>query len=186
MRKIIKDTKRHAGFTLVELLLVMAIMLIFFGFVFSTFYLVNSSHAKVVVVNDVKDFTALHMEAITKLIVNADHVVISSDKVTVAAGHTNIYHMNNILNYNNGSGETPAFTYNQYTVAGGGVKWDIFSTFTKSGNMVVIQLDVFDNASSSMTPYYTLTRTVFFPNITKESMIEGGSGDVISYKNFDV
>lgn len=184
MKKIIKNTKRRIGFTLVELLLVMALMLIFFGFIFSTFYLVNSSHANVVVINDAKDFAALNMDAVTTLIANAEHIVISDSKNQDIADHTDVYYTDSKLYYKFASTEKLAFTYDQHTIADGNDKWKITSTFTKSGTMLIVRLDVVDNASSDTSAYYSLSRTVYLPNITKSEKIEGYSGSVVTFKNF--
>lgn len=183
MRKLAKIIRNRVGFTLVELMLVMALMLIFIGFVFSTFYLVNSSHANVVVINDAKDFASLNMDAISKLVINADKVIISGTAVP-SAGQTSVYFTNSVLFYSNTSGATQAFTYNQYTVAGGSDKWQILSTFTKKGTLLTVQLNVYDNATSPKQLYYTLTRDIYLPNIVKADQITGSSGTVVTYENF--
>ena len=183
MCKITKNMTIRRGFTLIEMLLVLAIMMLFVGFVFSTFYLVNSSHANVVVINDAKDFAALNMEAVSKLVVNAEFVVISNNSSTIA-GYTNIYYTGNALYRKNSIiGEKLVFSYADYKVSGGGNKWRIQPTFTASGTMLIIKLDIYDNASGSSTPYYTLTRTVLLPNILKSTQFTGSSGSVITFKD---
>jgi len=176
MRKIAKKMTKRRGFTLIEILLVLAIMVMFISIIFSTFYLVNASHANVVVINDARDFAALNMEAISKLVVNAEYVVLSSDSNTNKIGYTNIYYnidagptYNDLYIKNTGVVGSPVFSYADYKVSGGGNKWRIQPTFTPSGTMLTIKLEVFDNASGSATPYYTLTRTVLLPNVLKSS-----------------
>lgn len=185
MCKITKSMTKRRGFTLIEILLVLAIMMMFVGIVFSTFYLVNSSHANVVVINDAKDFAALNMEAISKLVVNAEFVELS-DENSINDDYTNIYYIGNAL-YRKSTeigDNSLVFSYADYKVSGGGNKWRIQPTFTVSGTMLNIKLEVYDNASVSTLPYYTLTRTVLLPNVLKSDQFTEISGSsVIKFKD---
>lgn len=185
MCKITKNMTKRRGFTLIEILLVLAIMMMFVGFVFSTFYLVNSSHANVVVINDAKDFAALNMQAISKLVVNADHIILSDNPSNNDLQYNIYYNINELyLRENAGGTSSKVFEYEQYKVTGGADKWQIVPTFTKSGAMLIIRLQIIDSANTA-TPYYTLTRTLYLPNIARASDIVNDSGSlVITFKNF--
>lgn len=175
MSKIRMKFVSRRAFTLIELLLAIAITLIFVSLVFSTFYIVNSSHAKVVVLNDAKDYASLNMDAISNLMINSDKIILSNSQIHTAdeINYTSIYYdsaTSSILNYSSTSGSAVAFSYDQYTISGGTVKWKVSPTFSKANaHSVKIILDIFDNATNEL--YYSLTRTVYLPNIDKGSAI---------------
>lgn len=195
MRKVSKR-KSHArcGFTLLEIVLVMAILLIFISVVYSTFYIVNASHANVAVINDAKDFAALNMQAIENLTVNANSIKITNDPALVAgdAGYTAIYFVTDaatkesILYYHkDGSSVTRAFDLSQYTIQGGTKKkWSVNATFTNPSKqgVITVKLDIIDNSTGDV--YYTLQKDLLFLNVKSNTDINGTSGSVIKIKSY--
>ncbi len=195
MRKVSK-TKSHvrSGFTLLEIVLVMAILLIFISVVYSTFYIVNASHANVAVINDAKDFASINMQAIVNLTVNANSVKISNDPNLIAgdAGYTAIYFVTDattkesVLYYHkDGSAVTKAFDLSQYTINGGAKnKWSVQATFTnpsKTG-IITVKLDIIDNSTGNV--YYTLQKDLLLLNVKTNTDITGTSGSVIKIKTY--
>lgn len=159
------------AFTLIEMVLAMAITLIFVGLIFSTFYIVNSSHARVAVMNDARDFASLNMTAIENLTVNSDLIIISDSPVFSydSDEYISIYYDNTgsgILYFAKAASSSPAFAYDQYKLSNGKVKWSVDASFEKdSKQSVLVTLDIIDNATGNV--YYTLTKTLFLPNVTK-------------------
>ena len=195
MRKVNK-MKNHvrSGFTLLEIVLTLAILLILLSVVFSTFYIVNASHANIAVINDAKDFASINMQAIENLTVNANSIRISSDPTLVAgdAEYAAIYFVTDpttkesILYYHkDGSAAKRAFDLTQYTIDGGAKKkWSVQATFTnpsKTG-IVTVKLDIIDNSTG--TVYYTLQKDLLFLNAKTNTAITGTSGSVLKIKTY--
>ena len=195
MRKVNK-MKNHvrSGFTLLEIVLTLAILLILLSVVFSTFYIVNASHANIAVINDAKDFAAINMQAIENLTVNANSIKISSDPTLVAgdAEYAAIYFVTDpttkesILYYHkDGSAAKRAFDLTQYTIDGGAKKkWSVQATFTNPSKkgIVTVKLDIIDNSTG--TVYYTLQKDLLFLNAKSNTDITGTSGSVIKIKAY--
>lgn len=196
MRKVTK-WKIHvrSGFTLLEIVLVMAILLIFLSVIYSTFYLVNASHAKIAVINDAKDFAALNMQAIENLATNANSVKITSTSALGAgdSGYTAVYFVTNattmesaLYYHKDGSTETKAFNLSQYTIDGGAKKkWSVQATFTNpsKAGIITVKLDIIDNSTG--TVFYTLQKDLLFLNVKSNSDISGdASGSVIKFKSY--
>ena len=193
MRKI-NTCKSKRGFTLVELVLVMAITLIFVTIGFAVFSIVNTSHARVAVLNDAKDFAALNMQAIENLTADASEIELLSSPVS-QAGCISVYFTKNastkesVLWYLTDSGSAVrAFDYGQYFINGNTTrKWSILTSqpiFTTTGTtgIIHVKLQVVDNASGNV--YYTLSKDLIFLNITTADAVTGSSGTVIKVKNY--
>jgi len=175
MKKIFRGVQkdpRKKGFTLLELMIVMAIMLLFITFIFGTFYIVNASHARVAVLDDAKELAALDMNAIENLIINGNDIEISDDP-TARLGYTVITFNSSSnpgqLTYNNNGTDILALgPFQQYTIktsSGGSIdKWAVTAKFDKTmGNAVDVTVTLTDN--STHTPYYRLTKTIFLLNV---------------------
>jgi len=196
MRKISKKRSHvRSGFTLLEIVLTMAILLIFLSVIYSTFYIINASHAKIAVINDAKDFAAINMQAIENLTINANTVKISSTSALGAgdAGCTAIYYVTDattkesVLYYHkDGFLETKAFSLSQYTInKGANKKWSVRATFTNPSQKGVINvtLEIIDNSTGSV--YYTLSKNLLFLNVKASSDISGDtSGLVLKIKSY--
>lgn len=174
MHKIAKNSTKKSGFTLIEIVLVMAILVILLSVVYATFYIINSSHARVAVMNDAKDYAYLNMAAIENLVTNANGIILTTTatKYPLAGevGYTSLYFNNGALMSATSSTATAiVFTYPQYTVnTSGGVvsKWGIVSTYTRNADGTLkVKLEIMDNAVSPATVYYTLEKDLILLNI---------------------
>jgi len=175
MRKISKNSCSKRAFTLIEMMLAIAISMLFVTLIFATFYIVNSSHAKVAVINDAKDFASLNMNAISNMIINSDFILLSNVSIPsdVNRNYLSVFYdssTSSVLWYRTANNSGVAFTYDQYTVTGGTVKWKISPSFSKdSAHSVKVNLDIIDNSTG--TVYYTLTKTIFLANVINDTGI---------------
>jgi len=186
--------QKRSGFTLIELVLVMGITVIFLAITFAVFSIVNTSHAKVAVQNDVKDFADLNMQAIEKLTADANVIILSNSAAFISGetGYTSLYFKTDATTKESalyycvdGSTEQKAFTWDQYTIKNGTQKkWSVVPLFTKSATagIVHVKLQIIDNSSN--TVYYTLEKDVIFLNIDNTSFVTNASGTVLKFKNF--
>lgn len=170
--------RRKKGFTLLELVLAMAIMLIVIPFVFGTFYIINVSHANVTLINDAKDYAALNGRAIENILINSKAVNVSSS-TSSEAGYTVLsFNADGVLLLNG----NPPFTYDQYTVEDGTQKWILAVTFlldpgTKSINYTI---QVKDNTKTGKPVKYTLSSSVYLPSAQADLLV-GSSGTVVKF-----
>ena len=192
MRKMNKKATRigrfSRGFTLLEIMLVMSIIVIFSSIIYATFYIVNTSYARVAVLNDAKDFAAMNMQAIEANLVNANFVLLSDSPSLSQATTDHLLVVDATgLKLNNASGSHVVLPYSKYKVSKGNVnidKWTLSTTYTKSGTSILITISVMDNAKPAAPAFYTLTKTIFLPNITVANITGNASGTCIYYKNF--
>lgn len=194
MRKISKNSCSKRAFTLIEMMLAIAISMLFVTLIFATFYIVNSSHAKVAVINDAKDFASLNMNAISNMIINSDYILLSNVSISSDPSDVNIHYLSvfydlstNKLSRGTTANPTVVFAYDQYKVTSGTVKWKIIPTFSiDSAHSVKVNLDIIDNSTETVTPYYTLTKTIFLANVPLLGMtLSNGNYKVINYHNPD-
>ena len=187
-----------AGFTLIELVLVMAITLILASIFFAVFSIINTSHANIAMKNDAKDYAELNMEAISNLLINSDKIKLCNTPALQTGtdnAYTNSIYFDSVSGsgnysgklYNDILGATPysdanlAFSYYQYTVGSASKnKWYIVATFTINStvSLVDVTLAVMDNAKPSAAPYTTLHKSIYLPNITSH---EGTTGNVLKF-----
>ncbi len=188
MRRTRSYQSKKPGFTLLEIVLVMAILVFMIGTFFAVFNIIQVSHAKVAVMNDAKDYVELNMEAITNLIVNSSKITFCTNptwNVGVDDPNSKSLYYDSLsggksgLLYFLGKGELPTdpiFTYDQYKIGNGKNKWYIKPTFSldttnPTNKMVKVKLDLYDNSSSSTSPYWTLTRSIYVPNLASTSNV---------------
>lgn len=192
------STTAKEGFTLIELVLVMAITLILASIFFAVFSIVNTSHANIAMKNDAKDYAELNMEAISNILVNSDKIKFTGTPA-LQTGTDNDYSNSLYFDsasgsgnysgklYNDTWGDTPyadanlLFSYYQYTVGSTAKnKWYIVATFSLNADvsLVDVTLAVMDNAKPSAAPYTTLHKSIYLPNITSH---EGTTGSVIKF-----
>lgn len=189
------NCKSTHGFTLIELVLVMAITTIFVVIVFAVFSIVNTSHARVAVLNDAKDYAALNMQAIENLTADAIEVELLTVVPVSQAGCISVYFTKgatskeSVLWYIDDIGEHRAFDYGQYSINSDVRKWSILTlttqpifTTTSTQGVVHVNLQVVDNSTDKVC--YTLSKDLIFLNIKSATSIKNPSGTVIKVKNF--
>lgn len=193
MHKKVKNSTNQHGFTLIEIVLVMAILLILLSIVYATFLIVNNSHAQVAVINDAKDFAYMNMAVIENEIVNANGIILSTtaNKFPLEEpGYTSLYFDNGVLMRATSSSSTASvFTYPQFTVStasGPKPKWGVTATYSKNmDNTLKVNLKIIDNATGTESGYYTLEKDIILLNINDSTKIYGASGSVVKYINFE-
>lgn len=172
------NNKKTKGFTLLELVLAMAIMLIVVPFIFGTFYIINVSHANVTLINDAKDYAALNGRAIENILINAQAVTVSSSS-SPAAGYS-------VLSFNTDGtmllNGTAPFTYDHYKVEDGTQKWLLAVTFTLEPGTKTINytIQVKDNSKAGKPVKYTLNSSVYLPSAQTDLLV-GTTGTVVKY-----
>ena len=189
MRQV--STKTKLGFTLIEILIAMAIMVVMMTIVWGTFLIINSSHANVVVVNDAKDYAELNMTGIANMLANADKVKAASyPNITINAtdageGYTKSAYFDptsSDLMYYDGVTLKTGIHLDQFTVKDSSTgtsknKWVIKPSYQINNSTITVTLQIYDNSDNTL--YYTLTRTIFMPNVKDTST---GSGDVLKIR----
>ena len=176
MRKVVKTNSKKA-FTLVEVMLALAIMLIAIGVFFATIVLVVRSHTNVSAINDMVDFAMLNARAFENAACNARTVGEGDQEISV-----------------NGDGKlalngTPLFDLTQYQVVPTGDKWNVdFTCSIKDGGLVEYTITVSDSRSSTETPAgvlhvdsYQHNGAVYVPH--PEKVVTTGSSNVFVFGN---
>jgi len=178
MQAIIAHNKKNKGFTLLELVLAMAIMLIVVPFMFGTFYIINVSHANVTLINDAKDYAALNGRAIENLLINAKAVSVSSSSSPEAGYKVLSFTSDGTLLLNG----TAAFTYDHYKVKDGTQKWTLAVTFTLDAGSKTINytIQVKDNSKVGKPVKYTLNSSVYMPSAQVDLLL-GSTGTVVKF-----
>lgn len=190
MHKKDKNSTNQHGFTLIEIVLVMAILLILVSVVYATFLIVNNSHAQVAVINDAKDYAYLNMAYIENDITNANGIILSNTNSLVAGetGYTSLYYDNGILMRATSASTAALFSYPQYSVttaSGSKPKWGVTASYTRNADKTLkVNLEIVDNATSPASVYYTLEKDIILLNIKDSANIKGSSGSVVKYINF--
>lgn len=170
--------RKNKGFTLLELVLAMAIMLIVIPFVFGTFYIINVSHANVTLINDAKDYAALNSRAIENILINSKAVTVTSSSTPQAGFSVLSVDATDGRMLLNGS---EAFTFDHYQV-NGKQKWLLRVTFNLEAGSKTLNytIEVLDNAKASKPTKYTLTSSVYLPSAQPDLLI-GSSGSVVKF-----
>lgn len=167
MRKVCK-TKR--AFTLVEVMLAVAIIALTAGIFFSLILVVMKSHVNVVTTNDVADFALLNARALENTVVNAKTIGEGSNKISVQGNKL----------CKNG---TPLFDLDQYKVEPGDQdKWQMtFNYEINENGLCTYSINLKDNSSTAvegLNKYnYTYNGSVYVPHAT----VTESSGSTLCY-----
>ncbi len=175
------------AFTLLEIILAMAIMVIVIPLVFGTFYLIQVSHAKVAILNDAKDYASLNSMAINNLLTNSSAARASGsvDASYVASLYADA---NGDVYIRHSGSTTEVYDYPHYKLADGTQKWKLELSFQVNAlsKTVTYTIDVYDNSNpSATTPYYSLQSSVFLPNGNRNEteQLESSTGTYINFSN---
>ncbi len=148
MLKINKKKASHTskvGFTLLEMVLVMAIMLICFTYLVSTFQIVTKSHTSVAMINDMHDFASMNLKAIANCLCNATDFSVSDHTIAVGGmGDCVEYDSNNLLP-----------SYNQYKGNQNGHRWRVVLSFTthSSTKIVDVEINLYDTMEGNVRAF---------------------------------
>jgi type II secretory pathway pseudopilin PulG len=168
MIRVNKNKKnRKVGFTLLEMVLVIAIMMMMSFYLYSTFRTVNYSHLKVAVVNDMHDYASLTLKAIQNHLCNATSVGAGSDVTLDPNGEYVMI---------NGTNALPGFT--QYHTGGGKAKWGLTLKITThpASKTVRVVLEMKDNAYPSSGIAYTDEVVVYCPSCASMEELSDAAG----------
>ena len=150
--------KSKKGFTLLEVMLAVAIMAMCAGIFFSLILVVVKSHTNVVAANDMEDYAILNARAFENSIINCQKVNVSE------TGSKTIRIFKNKLVKNN----SPLFNLQQYNIVPSGDKWKVeFKCRVSSDGTVDYVFTLTDNAGAmqGINNYtYTYENTVYVPH----------------------
>lgn len=186
-KKTRRSISSRKAFTLIEIILAVAIMIIIIPMVYGTFYLVQVSHARVVVLNDARDFASLNAMAIDNILANTSAATASNSGV---GGYTAALYVDSssgeLFVQQGASAAVPAFDYPQYSLADGKQKWKLDITFTVNSSVQTVEyvIKVLDNAKPiGSDPYYTLRSSVYLPNGNRNEteLLVSSSGTMINF-----
>lgn len=165
-------TKNRKGFTLIEMVLVIAITMIIIPMVLATFIIIHRSHENVIFTNDAKDFAYLNQRTIDNILVNAVRAETSSN-TTPVAGYS-------VIHVEDGHqlmvNDTPAFSYQHYPDPSGSgePKWYMEIEFIAQGNNTVdYTIHIFDRDTGEQ--FYQLHTSSYLPNAAPDDIIDGGA-----------
>ena len=154
-------TSKKAGFTLLEMVLVIAIMMIMSFYLYATFKTVAHSHVKVTLVNDMHDYASLSLKAIETKLCNATKIG-AGDDIKLDLNSTNV-----LINEANA---LPGFT--QYHTSTGQPRWRLklkISTDKVSKTATVV-LEMYDNGQPSAGVAYSDSIVVYLPAAKPENI----------------
>ena len=165
------------GFTLIEVVLAIAIMLIVIPMVVGSFIIVARSHQSVLQLNDAKDLAYITATAIDNKIINAESIIVSTDE-SVAGGYS-------VLSFSGGDtflNGVKMFDYPHFSSQTPGVnKWNVVVTFNAEPliSTVLYKIDIIDNDNGST--FYSLQSSSFLPNTAPDDFA-GTNGTTIKFK----
>ena len=146
------------GFTLLEMVLVMAIMVIMSAYLYATFRVVNYSHLEVTVVNDMHDYASLNLQAIANHLCNATSVTSeNSTKNFAVSGDGSSVTINN-------AELLPGFI--QYHTGNGTAKWGVQLKFSSNpgAKTITVEIALTDNAVPASGVVYKDSITIYCPS----------------------
>lgn len=173
---MIKLSKKNAsgmkkvGFTLLEMVLVVAIMLILFSYIVSTFQIVANSHTSVAMINDLHDYGSMNLKAIQNNLINATSIGKGGSTISVADGNHVVLDSSPLLP-----------SYSQYKGNANGARWKVELSFkSDAAKKAVYATIVFRDSTDSDKVAFTDTITCYCPSCKAENFTDV-SGSSISF-----
>lgn len=168
-----KYNKSRKGFTLLEVVLAIAIMMLTASVFFSLILVVVKSHTNVVAANDMADFAMLNGRAIENAVINSKSIGESGSKKIKVTG-------NRIC-----KGAIPLVSMEQYEIIPSNDKWEISVSFRSEAatRMVYYTITLKDQANKidGINKYtYTYSGSVYIPHGT----VKDSSGDTLLVKDW--
>lgn len=164
MIRICKNkTSMKAGFTLLEMVLVIAIMMIMSFYLYATFKTVAHSHLKVTLVNDMHDYASLSLKAIENNLCNATQIGEGDD---IELDENSTY-----VKINNANA-LPGFT--QYHTTTGQPRWSLNLKITtdKVSKTATVVLELTDNGVPSADVAYSDSIVVYLAACKPENIAD--------------
>ena len=174
MKRLSKGTK--AGFTLIELMLAIAIILLISGMFVSLIIATNSSYYTTYNYNDSTDYCQMFGKIIQ------DQILADRQDDTFSSGAARSYLMNSsICQFCRAGSSTPIVEVPRVADGSGTLKW-IFAvsdvTFDTDSNIATIKINVIDNYRTPGNVLYNYDLTFWVPNL--ESSSGSAVGDTIT------
>lgn len=173
---MIKLSKKNAsgmkkvGFTLLEMVLVIAIMMILFTYIVSTFQIVSNSHTSVTMINDLHDYGSMNLKAIQNNLINATTIGKGGSTISVADGNHVVLDSSPLL---------PSYT--QYKGNANGARWKVELSFkTDSSKKAVYATIIFRDSTDGDKVAFTDSITCYCPSCKAENFTDV-SGSSISF-----
>ena len=168
---MIKLNKKNAsglkkvGFTLLEMVLVLAIMMIMFTYLVSTFQIVANSHTSVAMINDLHDYGSMNLLAIQNNLINATSIGKGGDTISVKDGNRVAIGSSELLP-----------SYSQYKGNANGSRWKVDLSFDgDSGKKMVYVTITFKDSMDDDKVAYTDTITCYCPSCKEFEDVSGSS-----------
>lgn len=149
-----KNSKsRRIGFTLLEMVIVLAIMLMMFTYLVATFQVVEKGHTGVAMINDLHDFASMNLKAIANNLCNATSVGSSGRTISVADSNHVVVDSNSLLP-----------SYRQYPGNANGARWMVKLAFTTHSDTKIIdvKIELYDSKDGNSLAY-TDSMSVYCP-----------------------
>ncbi|MCR5804856.1 MAG: type II secretion system GspH family protein [Clostridia bacterium] len=167
-----RRNKSKKGFTLLEVMLAVAIMAMCAGIFFSLILVVVKSHTNVVAANDMEDYAILNARAFENSIINCQKVNVSG------SGSKTIKIFKNKLVKNN----IPLFNLQQYDIVPSGDKWKVeFQCKVNANGVVEYKFTLTDRAGSmqGINNYtYVYENTVYVPHCKEINATSGWVSEI--------
>lgn len=169
MKIVAKNSRKHRfGFTLLEMVLVIAIMLMMSVYLYSTFKVVNYSHLEVSQVNDMHDYASLNLKAIENNLCNATKIKSGSSNISCDGYYVLL----------NGAQILPGFSQYHY---GSEALWRTQLSFTTNpgSKTVLVKISLTNVAKPNVT--YNDEVLVYCPSCKEMDAMSGAGG--INFSN---
>lgn len=173
MQKVLKSKlsiRSKIGFTLIEMMLVIAILMITVGAFFSLIVVIKSGYVRAAAMNDLVDYASLNARAIDNKLINAQAIGTGSSAIKSVNGQLCDESGRAIINYNQ---------YETNGTNGDQVKWRTETIFSvNAAGLVSYTIKVYDNYDNSNV--YTLSGSVWVPHC--DSVTACSNADSIAYE----
>ena len=178
MIRICKNkTSKKAAFTLLEMVLVIAIMMIMSVYLYATFKTVVHSHVKVTLVNDMHDYASLSLKAIESKLCNATKIGVGND---IKLDDNSTYVIINEAN------ALPGFT--QYHTSSGQPRWRLKLKITtdSASKTATVAIEMYDNGQPSAGVAYSDSVVVYLPAAKPEDIATLNGASACSFSTAPV
>ena len=165
-----QSNSRRIGFTLLEMVIVLAIMLMLFTYPVATFQVIEKGHTGTAMINDLHDYASMNLKAIANNLCNATSVGSTGKTISVASGNHVVVDSNKLL---------PSYT--QYPGNANGARWALGLSFTTDSarKMVYVTIKLYDSKEGNALAY-TDNISVYCPGCKEMSDITNANSIVFS------
>lgn len=168
--KIISKTKNKRGFTLLEVMLAIAIMMITFESIFSLIISVYNSHREVSYMNGATELLELNSIALEKSVLgftgsSASSITYGTNGAVITAGGSKLFNLDSVSSKS------------------GGAKFDISVTYTKVNAEEIQYKIVVRDLENGGAQYGSVTNTIWLPHSSGKINIEASGNSLTLSKS---